>query len=159
MDADRALASVLPISSGSEGFGMSNAGRRRCKTVGTGHVELSWSALWNNVWPMMFSWWPAYQAVDGYHCMHSAETVKMRSTELSSSHWNCDPTPYPDRLGFNHSGSAQIGWVSGAWDKTLYQHPRRRNKNGTRSMTLYFHRLSQKSLGEVPAKKNCFEFE
>jgi len=33
-------------------------------------MGMSWSTLRNNAWPMIFSWWPAYRAMDGYHCMH-----------------------------------------------------------------------------------------
>jgi len=43
---------------------------RQCQAFGADHGELSWRRLRDNAWRMIFSWWPAYRAVDGYHCMH-----------------------------------------------------------------------------------------
>jgi len=43
---------------------------RRVKLLRVDYGELSWSMLRSNSWPMIFSWWSAYRAVDGYHCMH-----------------------------------------------------------------------------------------
>ena len=47
---------------------------RQCQAVGANRGELSWSTLRNSAWPMIFSWWPVYPAVDGYHCMHNLRT-------------------------------------------------------------------------------------
>ena len=89
---------MLPVPSGNKGLSMPDA-RGQCQAVGADHGELSWSTLRNNAWPMIFSWWPAYRAVDGFHCMHYPNPIQTSDSDI----WFRHPIQTSDSdNGFQH---------------------------------------------------------
>lgn len=57
------------------------------------HGEVFWSTSRDNDWPMIFSWWPVYTAVDGYHLMHTLGNSQIELSRFCVS--NLLRAPHP----------------------------------------------------------------